>query len=87
MTLLTEKLIAVKNAVREDFRPCNIAFLSIPLDPERDTPEVLKASAVAFQAKPAGWNFLTCPPAEMRDVVRRYAVIAVRTQTVSSTTI
>ncbi|MFL5417502.1 MAG: SCO family protein, partial [Myxococcales bacterium] len=36
----------------------DIFFYSITLDPERDTPEVLKAYAEKFHARP-GWTFLT----------------------------
>ena len=34
-------------------------FVSITVDPERDTPEVLKEYAQAFGANLAGWSFLT----------------------------
>ena len=38
-----------------------IAFVSITVDPERDTPEVLKEYAQAFGADLAGWSFLAGP--------------------------
>jgi protein SCO1/2 len=56
-----------------------IAFVSITVDPERDTPEVLKEYALAFGADLRGWSFLTGAPEAIRDVARRYGVFAART--------
>ena len=55
-----------------------IAFVSITVDPERDTPEVLKEYAQAFGANLAGWSFLTGSPEAIRDVTRRYGVFAAK---------
>jgi protein SCO1/2 len=54
----------------------NVAFVSITVDPERDTPEVLRLYADAFGADRAGWFFLTGTPAAIQDVTRRYGVFA-----------
>jgi protein SCO1/2 len=75
--LLTQKLIEVQDALGQDFGR-KIVFVSITVDPGRDTPEVLKDYAAAWEAKLAGWSFLTGPPAAVRDVVRRYGVVAVK---------
>ena len=56
-----------------------IAFVSISVDPERDTPEVLKEYGQAFGANLAGWAFLTGTPDAIRDVTRRYGVFASKT--------
>jgi protein SCO1 len=56
-----------------------IVFVSITVDPERDTPQVLKEYAQAFGANLAGWAFLTGPPDAIRDVTRRYGVFASKT--------
>ena len=71
--LLTQKLVEVQDALGEDFGK-KIAFVSITVDPEHDTPEVLKDYAAAWEAKTAGWSFLSGPPEAVRDVVRRYGV-------------
>lgn len=55
-----------------------IIFVSITIDPERDTPEVLKEYAQAFGADLAGWSFLTGGAAAIRDVTRGYGVFASR---------
>jgi protein SCO1/2 len=53
-----------------------IAFVSITVDPERDTPKVLKEYAQAFGANLAGWSFLTGPSDAIQDVTHRYGVFA-----------
>jgi protein SCO1 len=75
--LLTGKMAQVQDELGPDFGP-RIAFVSITVDPENDTPEVLKHFAEAFGAKPAGWSFLTGAPAAVSAVIRRYGVVAVK---------
>ncbi|MEK0084254.1 SCO family protein [Benzoatithermus flavus] len=71
--LLTEKMAQVGDELGPDFGS-SITFVSITVDPERDTPEVLEAYAKAFGADRGGWHFLTGEPAAVRDVARRYGV-------------
>jgi protein SCO1/2 len=71
--MLTDKLARVQDALGSDFGS-KVAFVSITTDPERDTPEVLKGYAEAFQANPAGWSFLTGAPATVLEVAHRYGV-------------
>src|SRR5262249_52399227 len=58
-------------ALGADFGP-KVFFLSITVDPERDTPAVLQRYAQAHGANLAGWAFLTGTPTEIRQVARRY---------------
>ena len=76
--LLTQKLVEVQDSLGEDFGS-KIAFISITVDPEHDTQEVLKDYAAAWEAKTGGWSFLSGPPAAVHDVVRRYGVYAAKT--------
>ena len=76
--LLTAKMVQVQHQLGTDFG-AKVAFVSITLDPEHDTPEMLKLYAEAYEADPAGWSFLTGDPAAVRDVVRRYGVYAAKT--------
>ncbi len=76
--LLTDKMARVQDELGEMFGK-KIIFVSITVDPERDTPEVLKQYAENFGAKPAGWYFLTGAPAAIREVTRRYGVFAKKT--------
>jgi protein SCO1/2 len=46
-------------------------IVSISVDPERDTPERLRAYAAGFAADPATWKFLTGPAKDVEDVVVR----------------
>jgi protein SCO1/2 len=71
--LLTAKMASLQNTLGTDFGP-KVSFLSITVDPERDTPAVLKRYAQAHGANFAGWTFLTGTPAEIRDVARGYGL-------------
>jgi protein SCO1/2 len=71
--MLTDKMARVQDELGADFG-AKVAFLSITVDPERDTPAVLKEYADAFDANFAGWSFLTGTKAAIRDVAHRYGV-------------
>jgi protein SCO1 len=73
--VLTPMMSFIQDQLGSDFG-AKIAFVSITVDPERDTPEVLKEYAQAFGANLAGWSFLTGPSDTIRDVTRRYGVFA-----------
>jgi protein SCO1/2 len=73
--LLSHELVEVQDALRADFGR-KIAFVAITLDPQQDTPEMLRLYAQAHGASPAGWNFLTGPVGPVREVARRYGVAA-----------
>jgi protein SCO1/2 len=75
--VLTPTLSFVQDRLGRDFGE-RIIFVSITVDPERDTPFVLKEYAQAFGANLAGWAFLTGPPAVIRDVTHRYGVFAAK---------
>ena len=63
--VLTPMMSFVQDRLGADFGS-KIAFVSITVDPERDTPEVLKEYAQAFGANLAGWCFLTGSPSAIR---------------------
>lgn len=65
--ILTNKLSGLRTnllAQREQLR-----IVSISVDPEKDTPEVLKDFAQKHGADYPDWRFLTGPLAKLRDVV------------------
>jgi protein SCO1 len=76
--VLTPTMSFVQDQLGPNFGT-KIAFVSITVDPERDTPEVLKEYAQAFGANLAGWAFLTGSPDAIRDVARRYGLFASKT--------
>jgi protein SCO1/2 len=75
--LLTAKLAQVQDELGSAFG-AQVAFISITVDPERDTPAVLKDYAQAFGANLAGWSFLAGAAAVIGDVTRRYGVFAAK---------
>jgi protein SCO1 len=75
--LLTQKMARVQDELGADFGT-KVAFVSITLDPEHDTPAVLKDYAQSWGAKPNGWMFLTGSAEAVRDVTRRYGVFFLR---------
>jgi protein SCO1/2 len=76
--LLTDKMARVQDKLGPAFGS-RIAFVSITVDPERDTPEVLKQYAQNFGADLSGWVFLTGDPTIVRAVARKYGVFARKT--------
>jgi protein SCO1/2 len=76
--MLTANMAQVRDKLGSDFGS-RIDFVSITLDPERDTPEVLKQYADAFGADSRGWPFLTGDPATLREVALKYGVFARKT--------
>jgi len=71
--LLTAKMAEIQNRLGSNFGG-KVYFVSITVDPERDSPEVLKRYAEAHKANSAGWAFLTGTKAEIRDVAKRYGI-------------
>lgn len=76
--MLTANMAQVRDELGSNFGS-KIDFVSITLDPERDTPEVLEEYAAAFGADPKGWSFLTGDPSAVREVALKYGVFARKT--------
>jgi protein SCO1/2 len=53
-----------------------VEFVSISLDPARDTPEVLARYARLYDADPAAWHFLTGPPERVAAVLAAWGMWA-----------
>ncbi len=67
--------------LRRSFDPAlaaRVRFVSISLDPAKDTPEALTSYARARGADLPGWSFLTGPPDDVAEVVRRFGVGSTR---------
>jgi protein SCO1/2 len=60
--LQTRALKDVQSALPETLRP-RVRFVSVSVDPERDTPEVLKAFAARMEIDLSTWSFVTGPGA------------------------
>jgi protein SCO1/2 len=76
--MLTANMASVEEKLGPAFGQ-KVAFISITVDPERDTPEVLKQYAENFGADPKGWVFLTGEAEAVREVGLKYGVIAKKT--------
>ena len=61
----------------EDVRG-KVLFVAVSLDPERDTPPVLREYARLYRIDSSGWLFLTGDPKEIRRFIREVGVIAVK---------
>jgi len=71
--LLTAKMVGIQKKLGKDFG-ARVHFVSVTVDPERDTPQVLRKYGEAHSANFAGWSFVTGSPAEIQDVTRRYGI-------------
>jgi protein SCO1/2 len=71
--LLTAKLVGMQKQLGSAFGT-DVYFLSVTVDPEYDTPEVLKSYAAALGCDPAGWALLTGTVEEILDMARSYGV-------------
>ena len=75
--VLTAKMASLQRPLAADFG-ARVRFVSITVDPDVDTPAVLRAYAKAQSADLAGWSFLTGTPSAIDDVVRSYGGFAKR---------
>jgi protein SCO1/2 len=53
-----------------------VTFVSITLDPKRDTPEVLRRYASVYDADTTRWRFVTGPPEEVERVIQAWGMWA-----------
>jgi len=71
--LLTAKLVGIQRKL-EPKAASKVFFTGITVDPERDTPEVLKRYGQAHGADSAHWAFLTGTAEQIDDVTKRYGI-------------
>jgi len=57
-SLLTLQMKEVETWMPQEWQG-RVQFLSVTIDPEQDTPEVLRKYAARFEALSAAWSFLT----------------------------
>lgn len=72
--LLTQKLVSVQDALGQAVGR-EVEFVSITLDPEVDTAEVLAVYAQQLGSDPVGWAYLTGTSDEIAAVARAYGVV------------
>ena len=76
--LLTAKMAALQGRLGADFGS-RVFFVSVTVDPERDTPARLKGYGAAHGVKFEGWAFLTGTPPEIREMAKRYGIFYKKT--------
>jgi protein SCO1/2 len=76
--VLTPMMSLVQDRLGPDF-DTKVAFVSITVDPERDTPDMLKLYAQMYGADVPGWHFLTGEAPIIHDLTHRYGVFASKT--------
>jgi protein SCO1/2 len=73
----TQAMVGVRRALKDAGHwGDSVAFVSITLDPGRDTPDVLRQYAKLFRADDAAWHFLTGPPEEVRSIIADWGMWA-----------
>ena len=73
----TFNLVRAQRILKEaGFWGGRVEFVSITLDPARDSPEALAAYARNFGADPAAWHFLTGPPERVAGVLAAWGMWA-----------
>jgi protein SCO1/2 len=75
--ILTSSHVTLQRSLSPELR-ARTRFISISLDPEKDTPQVLRGYATSRGVDFETWSFLTGAPAQVADVVSRYGVGTVR---------
>ena len=75
--ILTAKMATVQEHLGSDFG-ARVIFLSVTVDPEHDSPDVLGRYAETFGANLDGWKFLTGSPHTIGAIERLYGVFAAR---------
>lgn len=68
--LMTERLKRVRRELGPAFG-ANVQFLSISVDPRRDTPAALKAFAIRHGADEPGWRFLVAEEPILKRLLQR----------------
>jgi len=69
-SMLTSRMVALQGELRKaGLLGTDVVLLSVSVDPERDTPGVLKQYAAERGADTAAWTFLTGSPEQVQKVV------------------
>lgn len=68
--LMTHKLTLVRDQFEGQIGD-SLQFVSLSIDPERDTPAAMKEFARTHQADHDGWLFLTGDPGNLENIIRR----------------
>ena len=79
--LMNQNFFAVQKAIAAAPELADVRLISVSVDPEFDTPAVLKAQARRVQADPARWHFLVAPAAVTGKFAALFGVTAMNNGT------
>ncbi|MDH3975259.1 MAG: SCO family protein [Deltaproteobacteria bacterium] len=69
--IMTHKFMDIEKEMQSEIKK-GLRLISITMDPERDTPEVLKKHAASINANPEYWSFLTGEKSEVDKVLKGF---------------
>jgi protein SCO1/2 len=72
--LMEKNFAAVQQAIKANPKLADVRLLIVTLDPEFDTPEILKPHALDLGADPAVWTFATGEPAEVKRFAEQFGI-------------
>jgi protein SCO1/2 len=72
--ILTAKMATLQRSLENGRLSDRVVLLSVTIDPERDTPEVLKEYAQRFGAELANWHFLRGDQSQTHQVTNAYGI-------------
>lgn len=67
--IMSDRMQELQEAIKK--KGGNVRLVTVTVDPEHDTPEVLAAYAKRYDADPSLWKFLTGEPEAIREFVTR----------------
>jgi protein SCO1/2 len=79
--LMEKNFVAVQQAVKANRQLSDVRLITVTMDPEFDTPAILKPHAIDLGADPAVWSFLTGDPAEVKRFAEQFGIHAERDDT------
>jgi protein SCO1/2 len=79
--LMERNFVSVQQAIKSNPALADVRLVAVTMDPEFDTPAVLKPHAVDIGADPAVWSFVTGEPAEVRRFAEQFGIHAERDET------
>ena len=76
--LMDRHFVAVQKAIQADTALRDVRLVTMTIDPEFDTPAVMKQHATRLRADPAVWSFLTGEPTEIADFSHKLGIYTER---------
>jgi protein SCO1/2 len=72
--LMEKNFVAVQQLVKGNPKLADVRLLMVTMDPEFDTPAILKPHALDLGADPAVWTFATGAPAEVKRFAEQFGI-------------